>query len=419
MRFHPRMNHDALSETALGLIRAGIAAADPFTAVAGALPGLLAQVVPVGGWRVLAVGKAAPQMARAALTLLPGVPALAVTHAGNDRPLPGAMVLRAGHPEPDAQGLAAAHQVAEFLSQGRAGQAVLALISGGGSAMLPAPVPGVTLADKIAVNRLLLGSGLDIIAMNRIRQALSVQKGGGWLRLSPAPVCTLILSDVPGDDPRVVASGPSVAPIGTLAQAADLARQAGLWSRLPPAVQRALTRPQPPAPPPGGPVQVVGSNAISLRAMAAAGARSAPRPLTGEVATCAPRLLAAMRDLRPGQALAFGGETTVRLGSGPVGQGGRNQELALRLALAEAAAPLGFDWRFAALGSDGRDGPGQAAGAVVGPETLARMRAAGLDPQAALRAHDSGPALAAAGALVMTGSTGTNVADLAVALRAQ
>lgn len=406
-----------LSTRALDLIRAGIAAADPFGAVKTALPRVLADC-PARDWRIVALGKAAPAMARAALQALPGADAVIVTHAGNDAAVAGARVFRAGHPEPDADGLAAAGHVADFLRRTTPDQAVLALISGGGSAMLPAPVGAMSLQDEITVNRLLLRSGLDITAMNRIRQALSSQKGGGWLRLSAAPVTTLILSDVPGDDPRVVASGPSVAPIGTVAEAAALARAAGLWPRLPIAARHALSRAEPAPPPAGGPVRVVGANRISLRAMHDAGAGLADLVLSGDVTEAAPRILGAMRALGPGRALAFGGETTVRLGDGPTGLGGRNQELALRVALAERDDPLGFDWCFAAVGSDGRDGPGQAAGAIVGPSTLGRICAAGLDPVQAARRHDSTPALKVADALVMTGPTGTNVADLAVALRA-
>ena len=405
-----------MEAVALRLIRAGIAAADPGACVARALPGLLAETGPGAGgrWHVVAAGKAARAMAGAALSALPGAAALVVTNAGNDAPLPRARVLTAGHPVPDAAGLVAAREVERLLSATAPADRVLALISGGGSAMLPAPVTGLTLADKIAVNRLLLQSGADITQMNLIRQALSRLKGGGWLRLSRAPICALILSDVPGDDLRVVASGPTVAPIGSVAEAAAMARALGLWDALPGGARRALQRHQDLAPLPPARNLLVGSNAQSVRAMVDAGALPGGVDLAGDVEICARALWAAVRRAPPGAALAFGGETTVRLTGR--GMGGRNQELALRFARAAEAGGLPRGWVFAAIGSDGRDGPGEAAGAVVGPATLSRMRAAGIDPDAALADNDATPALTAAGALVTTGATGTNVADLAVFL---
>src|SRR5690606_26129196 len=150
--------------------------------------------------------------------------------------------------------------------------------------------------------------------------------------------------------------------------------------------------------------------------MVGAGADPAPIPLKGDVQDCAEAIWALAADLCPGQALAFGGETTVRLIGD--GMGGRNQELALRLALLAEARPVPFDWAFASVGSDGRDGPGEAAGGLVVPGTPRAIRAGGIDPVAALARNDSTPALAAGDALVPTGATGTNVADLAVLVRA-
>lgn len=417
----------AIRDRAMALIRAGIAAADPQAAVLRAMPAVLADPPGPGGrWQILALGKAARAMAAAALRALPpsmlaGDGALVVTNAGNDAPLPGARVLRAGHPEPDAAGLAAAGEVeARLLACGPADR-VLALISGGGSAMLPAPVAGLSLADKQAVNRLLLASGADIAQVNLLRQALSRLKGGGWLRRTRAPVTALILSDVPGDDLRVVASGPTAPPLGGRADAVRLARSLGIWKRMPEAARAALLRSDDPPPPRAARNILVGSNALSLAAMVAQGARAAPIPLAGEVADCAAAIRALADGLAPGEALALGGETTVALDTLPPGatpgQGGRNQELALRLALLVGDRPLPGDWAFAAVGSDGRDGPGEAAGALVGPDTLARIRRAGIDPAEAAARHDATPALAAAGALVVTGPTGTNVADLAVFVR--
>ncbi|MFG6079482.1 glycerate kinase [Paracoccus litorisediminis] len=401
----------------MALIQAGINAADPAEAVRRGMAEVLANPPEQGGrWQIIALGKAARAMAKAALQALPGGDALVVTNAGNDAALPGARVMRAGHPQPDAQGAAAADEVERLLQSVGPNDRVLALISGGGSAMLPAPAEGMTLADKQAVNALLLASGADIAQVNLIRQGLSRLKGGGWLRLSAAPVVALILSDVPGDDLRVIASGPTVAPVGTRADAVALAKRLGIWDRMPEPARAALSRPDDPRPLPQARNILVGSNAISVAAMVTAGADTAAFPLEGDVQDCAQAIWALARDLAPGQALAFGGETTVRLVGD--GMGGRNQELALRLALLAEGDPVPFDWAFASVGSDGRDGPGEAAGGLVGPDTVAKVRTADVDPVAALSRNDSTPALLAGDALVVTGATGTNVADLAVLVRA-
>ncbi|MDB6180820.1 glycerate kinase type-2 family protein [Paracoccus fistulariae] len=405
---------DPLALRALDLIQAGIRAADPEHATSAALPDLLANPPAGGGvWHIIALGKAARAMAKAALDALPQARALVVTNAGNDARLPRAEILVSGHPVPDAAGEAAARRVEDVLAGAKPGDRVLALISGGGSAMLPAPVEGVSLAQKQEVNRILLGAGADIAQMNLIRQALSRLKGGGWLRASRAPVTALILSDVPGDDLRVIASGPTVAPIGSVAQAADMARELQIWDDLPDAVQTALQRPQDRRALPPATNILIGSNAQSVAAIIAAGARDGGAELTGDVEDCARALVRAAQSVKPGEALVFGGETTVRLTGD--GQGGRNQELALRFA--RAATDLPGNWAFAAIGSDGRDGPGEAAGGVVGPETLQRIRDAGIDLDQALSRNDSGPVLQAAGGLVVTGATGTNVADLALFIR--
>lgn len=405
-----------LGERAMALIRAGIEAADPAKCVSGAMDRVLADPPAAGGrWHVIALGKAARAMTVAALQALPdGVEALVVTNDGNDAPLPGARILTSGHPVPDAAGEAAAAEVEAILRSTKPEDRVLALISGGGSAMLPAPITGLTLKDKQAVNKLLLASGADIVEMNLIRQALSRLKGGGWLRASAAPIRALILSDVPGDDLRVIASGPTVAPIGDGAEAAAKVRALGIWDDMPGSVQEALLNPDSRPPLQDAVNILIGSNSHSVAAMVAAGATEGPVPLSGDVQDCAAALLEAVRDLPAGASMAFGGETTVTLTG--KGQGGRNQELALRFAKL-AGDSLGEGWVFASVGTDGRDGPGQAAGGLVGPDTVGRIAAAGQDLDALLANNDSTRALRFGKALVTTGPTGTNVADIAVFLR--
>ena len=402
-----------LNEHVLQLIRQGIAAADPGRSVRAAMAQVLSDPPGSAGvWHVIALGKAARAMTEAALEALPDARALVITNAGNDAPLARAEILIAGHPVPDKAGEEAAHQVETLLRSAKPEDRVLALISGGGSAMLPAPVEGVTLAEKQQVNRVLLGSGADIGQTNLIRQALSRLKGGGWLRLSRAPVTALILSDVPGDDLRVIASGPTVAPIGSIAEAAAMARKLGIWDELPEPVQQALQRSDDRTDLPTARNILIGSNRQSVQAMVDAGAIPGGADLTGDVQDCAKALVRIAQTVKAGQALAFGGETTVRLTGD--GQGGRNQELALRFAREAERAGLTGAWVFASIGSDGRDGPGEAAGGIVDNQTMDRIRQAGIDLEAELQRNNSGPVLDAVGALVVTGATGTNVADLAV-----
>lgn len=389
--------------------QAGLAAADPKAAVEralaqGAFPSISGRVF------ILALGKAAGAMMEAALSVLPKPhAALVITNYENASPVAGARVLAAGHPVPDENGLQAGLAVQRVLARTTAQDAVLVLVSGGGSALLPAPVPGVTLQDKAQVNRLLLGAGLDITQMNLVRQHLSRLKGGGVLRAAaPAPVTALILSDVVGDDLRVIASGPTVAPIGTRAEAMRLLEEHGLWQHVPDAVRAVLRNDDPPRALPPATNHLVGSNALSVAAVAQAlpGARIDPVPLVGDVAQAAARIVALAQV--PGVTV-LGGETTVTLTG--TGLGGRNQELALRVALALQDRP---GWRFLSGGTDGRDGPTDAAGAIVDGGTIARIALAGGNAEALLANNDSHTALKMAGDLMVTGATGTNVADVQI-----
>lgn len=388
---------------------AGIAAADPGAAVARNLQQGLFQP-PSGRLFLLAIGKAAGAMMSAALAALPKPhAALVVTNYENAGPVPGARVMAAGHPVPDENGLQAGLAVQKMLARTKAEDAVLVLVSGGGSALVPAPVTGLTLEDKAEVNRLLLSAGLDITQMNMVRQHLSRLKGGGLLRAaSPAPVTALILSDVIGDDLRVIASGPTVAPICTRAEAMRLLEDHGLWPRVPDAVRSVLRREGEDTSLPAAANHLIGSNAQSVAAMAAMlpGAQTESVPLEGDVTDAAARVVAMTE--RPGVTV-LGGETTVTLRG--TGLGGRNQELALRVALALQGRA---GWRFLSAGTDGRDGPTDAAGAIVDGGTGARIVQAGGDPDALLANNDSYTALKLAGDLLITGGTGTNVADVQI-----
>lgn len=404
-----------LRDRAMGLFQTACQAAAPGPALLRALADHpLPRPGPGGRLLVVAIGKAALPMAAALLAARPGQVArvLVVTNYENARPLDGAEVMAAGHPVPDENGAMAARQVEALLQSAGAEDRVVALISGGGSALLPAPVAGVTLADKAAASRVLLGAGLDIGEMNLVRQGLSRLKGGGFLRVAaPAPVTAYILSDVVGDDLRVIASGLTVAPIGSRSAARALLEKRGIWAELPPSVQGALCAPDPAEALPGARNILIGSNRLSLAAMRAeAGpeARLCEPELTGDVAGAAARIVAAAQAAGTTRVLLWGGETTVTLRGR--GLGGRNQELALRVAL--TMPPLGRDWVFLSGGTDGRDGPTEAAGGVVDAGTGARIAAAGGDAPALLAENDSNRALALAGDLLVTGATGTNVADV-------
>ena len=392
---------DNASSTARRIFDAGVQAADPVAAVTRHLDDVPAPAL------IIAVGKAAGGMAQAATARFHDVPVLVVTNYENARPLEGAKVYAAGHPVPDDNGAAAAKAVIAAL-QG-AGGPVLALISGGGSALLPAPAGTLTLADKIAVNTLLLGAGLDIRDMNLIRQQLSDIKGGGFLRhAAPHKVTALILSDVVGDDLAAIASGPTVGPIGTAAQAVALLQGAGIWARVPAAVRDHLAQDRPADTLPEARNILIGSNRQSVVAMAQAAGdgRVIPDPVTGDVGAAAKLICD-----QAGEGITlWGGETTVVLQG--TGRGGRNQELALRIAL-EARARGWRDWVCLQGGTDGRDGPTDAAGGIVDQDTLARID----DVTGLLANNDSYAALAQANALLMTGATGTNVADLGVLIR--
>jgi hydroxypyruvate reductase len=360
---------------------------------------------------------------------------VAVTHHAAVREVEGFRVLGAGHPLPDEGGVEAARAVAAIAQAAGDGDLLLVLISGGGSALLPAPAPGVALNEKIAVTDLLLKSGADIHELNIVRKHLSILKGGGLARMAaPAELHALVLSDVIDDDLSTIASGPTVPDPSTFADALAVLSRRGLLDRAPESVRRRLfdgaAGKVPETPKPSDPcfagsaATLIGGNRTSIDAVRRRAeelgwsAALLGRPLAGEARRQAEPLLLAAVDARGRQAgrlaLVAGGETTVTVRGG--GRGGRNQELALAFALGAERRELPGDWVFLSGGTDGRDGPTDAAGGLVDRGTIERIERRGLSAQGCLDDNDSYEALAASGDLVRTGPTGTNVADLQIFL---
>jgi glycerate 2-kinase len=396
-----------LRRKARDLFDVAVRAADPALALRHSLE---RAPFPKGRPIVIALGKAAVPMLREALVHVPHARAILITNAENKTDITGVQVFIAGHPVPDQIGEMAGKAVMAALDSATDQDCIIALISGGGSAMLPAPVFGVTLTEKMQVSKLLLAGGYSITEMNLVRQHLSRLKGGGFLR-TKAAVHAYILSDVISDDLRVIASGPTTEPIGTRAQA--MALLTPIWGDLPKSVQTHLMQPTleiPSSPPAQN--HLIGSNRLSLNAILQAapqGAQIVNDALIGDVFDAAQLIAQATRNAPKGaQCLIFGGETTVTLRG--TGRGGRNQELALRVAM----ELQGFDreWVFLSGGTDGRDGPTDAAGGIVDAGSLARMTT----PLANLANNASYDALLSSDDLLMTGGTGTNVADVQIML---
>lgn len=412
----------------LARFRAALAAADPYQAVRSRLApvdGALhcaGRTWPMRG-RVVAIGagKASARMAEAVEAALGGrADGVVVVKDGHTAPLRRIRQLESSHPVPDRRGADAALAIESAVAGLGADDLVLFVLSGGASALLPAPRPSLTLEDKRAVTDLLLASGADIHAVNTVRKHLSRLKGGRLAALChPAAVLTLAVSDVPGDDPASIGSGPTVADPADDAAALAILERVCPPGRIPPAVRAVLSGGAAWTPKPGDPrlarahLEIVVSSRLAVAAAAGADGVLAG-PLDGEAADAAERFCAQAAALPPGAILVAGGETTVTLGERP-GRGGRNQEFAL-------AAARWIDRNRAGLavlaaGTDGTDGPTDAAGGLVDAGTWARARAAGLDPAAHLARHDAYPLLEATGDLLRTGPIGTNVMDLAIAMR--
>ena len=415
------------------LTRAALERVGPRLVVAGSAIDLR----PVRRVVIVGMGKASGPMARTAEDVLGDLPVGGLVVV---KDLRGALPRRvraveAGHPIPDARGQAAAEEILGLVQAATADDLVLCLISGGGSALAPAPVPGVSLAEKQGVTRLLLEAGATINELNAVRKHLSALKGGQLARAAaPAPVVALLLSDVIGDPLDVIASGPTAPDPTTFGDALDVLDRFGLRGRVAASVRAHLeagaTGGVAETPKPGDPAlrgvtnRVIGNNGLVVDAARREAERLGfqSRVLTcrleGEAREAAGVFAAVLREAaafgqpvaRPACVIAAG-ETTVTV-RGP-GRGGRCQEFAL--AVVEPLAGVGGLVVLAA-GTDGSDGPTDAAGAIVDGTTLDRARRQGLSPQEALATNDSHEFFSRLGDLVVTGPTGTNLMDLYLGL---
>jgi hydroxypyruvate reductase len=336
-----------------------------------------------------------------------------------------------GHPIPDRRGVAGARRIARIASEAGPDDLIVCLISGGASALLPLPAPPVTLAEKQAVTRLLLHCGASIHEMNCVRKHISRIKGGQLARLAfPATLLTLMLSDVIGDDLDVIGSGPTTPDSTTFQDARAIFEKYRLWTKLPGTVRDLISSAAGETPKPGDKIfrktrhVIVGSNAMAVNAAAEEAQRLGFNPLVlsthveGEArevarvhAAIAKEIRASGRPVSTPACVISGGETTVTVRG--KGLGGRNQEFALAAALAIAGLR---DTVILSAGTDGVDGPTNAAGAIADGTTVARAEALGLKAAAFLANNDSYHFLDALGDLIETGPTGTNVADVQIIL---
>lgn len=404
------------------LFRCAVKAADPRDALAAHLPER-----PKGRTVVVGAGKASSRMAAALESLWEGpLEGVVIDRHGEVTPTGRVKVLQAAHPVPDENGIAGSRALLEAVRGLTADDLVIALVSGGGSALMPLPGGRLTLEDERAVNRALLNSGAPIVAMNIVRKHISAIKGGRLAKAAaPARVVSLLVSDVAGDNPAMVASGPTVADLTTPQDALDVISEYRI--DLPRQVMAHLHSAAALAPRPDDPdfarntSVVIASARTSLNAAAdlarTMGIEAAvlSDAIEGEAKDVA-RMHAAMarqvkrfgEPFKRPVVMLSGGETTVTLTGGPAGKGGRNTEFLLSLARGiEGSA--GID--ALAADTDGIDGSEDNAGAFADGQSLARMRAAGVDPKKALCNHDAWSAFAAIGDLFVTGRTGTNVND--------
>lgn len=381
---------------------------------------------------VVGAGKASARMAQSLESVLGSriEGGLVAVKTGHGAPLDHITVVEAAHPIPDRAGLRAAERIKALVGGLTSHDLLIVLLSGGASSLLPAPVPGLTLADKQRTTDLLLRSGASIDEINAVRKHLSQLKGGGLAQSTKAAVVTLVLSDVIGDDLGTIGSGPTAPDETTFADAIAVLKRYRIWRAVPPAVRRHLLRglkgkvPETLKPGAGRLRRVrhliIGNNRNMIEAVATTArqaglhVRLLSSPLIGEAVAeaarfvnVAKRLLNRRDGLRRPVCLIAGGEPTVTVTGR--GKGGRAQEFATAAAFHLHGIPRSW---LAAVGSDGTDGPTDAAGAVVTGDTVARARSLGVDLLSALNRHDTYPALRALGCHICTGPTGTNVNDL-------
>jgi len=403
------------------IFNAAVAAADPELTIRKHLP-----AKPKGRTIVIGAGKGSAQMAAALEKAWDGpLEGVVVTRYGYGAPCQRIRVIEAAHPVPDEAGLAASRALLDRVAGLSADDLVIALISGGGSALLPSPPAGLTLADEVAVNQALLASGAPIAAMNTIRKHVSTIKGGRLAAAAyPAKVVSLVVSDIPGDNPALVASGPTIPDGSRRADALKIVETYGM--KLPAAVMAHLNSPDADAPLPDdarfarNEVHLIASAAVSLDAAAAEARRQGIEAvilsdsIEGEArdvgavhAAIAREVALRDRPFAKPVLILSGGETTVTLRA--KGKGGRNSEFLL-------AFSLGIDGIVGvyalAADTDGIDGSEDNAGAFADGTSVARMRAAGIDAKAMLAGNNAWTAFHSIGDLFVPGPTGTNVNDL-------
>ena len=401
-----------------GLFEKAVAAADPANVVPPHLPS-----PPRGRTLLLAAGKAAASMAHAVEQNWPTeVEGIAVTRYGHAVDCEHIEVVEAGHPLPDKAGQGAALRFLDAAARLGPDDLLLFLLSGGASALLVEPQPGLSLADKRAINRSLLEAGAPIAEINCLRKHLSAIKGGRLAAAAaPARVVTLAISDVPGDDPAVIGSGPTAADPTTCADALAIADRYGIV--LPDVARKALEQGRWETVKPGDRLPARSDYVIVARpADALAAAEETARKRDIDVVNIGDDVQGEARDLGAAHAalarrnapgvLISGGEATVTAHA-PDGVGGPNLEYLLALALALDGMP---NVHAIACDTDGIDGSADAAGAFIGPDTLARARAAGMDARNMLAQHDSYEFFRHLDDLVVTGPTRTNVNDFRAVL---
>ena len=409
------------------LFDAAVAAADPRIVLAQHLPPkpTKGRTIVVGG------GKSAAVMAAALEDAWPDVAmqGVVVTRYGHAVPTKRIEVIEAAHPVPDANSQKGAQRLLQAVQGLTADDLVIALMSGGASALLAAPAPGLTLEDKQAINKALLACGANITEMNAVRKHLSAIKGGRLAAAAaPARIVTMAISDVPGDDPAVIGSGPTVPDRTTFADARALIARFGIVPS--PAVAARLAQDADETPKPGSlprtEFRMIATPLMALQATAKAAAAMGFTPVilgdalegeSKEMGTVMAGIARSIRDhgypVKAPAVLLSGGETTVTLGAGPFGHGGRNTEFLAGLAVALNGAP-GI-WAMAA-DTDGVDGMDEVAGAILTPDTLVRLKAQGLDARTMLAGHDSHTLFKSVGDLIVTGPTLTNVNDIRAVL---